>query len=201
MVKSATRETLRIGLFGGSFDPIHFCHLEMAKYARDKFSLDQIHFIVTSVSPFKVNNKSLSAEKRFEIVSKAIESSKNFYASDFEIKQGEISYSYKTVSYFKELFPQSKLFWISGFDAFSKLKEWNNYDYLRDNLEFIVFSRNQDQHSSVVMDKKLHYNLIKDFNCQVSSSYIRENLQSANLANMLSSNTVDLIKEYYLPLI
>ncbi len=191
-----------LGLFGGTFDPIHIGHLQMALYAKEKFQLDQIDFIVAKNPPFKENKVVLDYESRFSLVQKAIEIDRDFTASDFERHIEGTSYTYKTIEYYKKTFPCSKLFWIIGYDAFSQLQNWANYEYLRENLSFIVFCRDHIKDAKA-LDERLEYKFVSDFDCDASSTMIRNIFKNSKdniyneLEHYLPSNIVDLaIKNY-----
>lgn len=134
----------KIALYGGSFDPIHKGHIAMALAAAKEFELDEIHFVVAKRSPGKSSSK-LSPEERLKLVQKVLDGSQSdakLLASDLELKRdGELSYSYKTIEEFKNKLPNAKLFWILGLDAFLSLDTWENYEYIKKNISFIVCPR------------------------------------------------------------
>jgi nicotinate-nucleotide adenylyltransferase len=164
METTSEGESLRLGLFGGSFDPVHLGHLEIARSAQELFDLDEVHFILTNVSPFKFQDKPKDHEnaeagirqecKRAEILKLALEENAengvvqrsqelNFKLNLMELNRKPPSYTYQTVEEFKALYPSAKLFWIMGADSFSELPKWKNVAYLIENLEFIVFRRKE----------------------------------------------------------
>ncbi|MBT6842320.1 MAG: nicotinate-nicotinamide nucleotide adenylyltransferase [Candidatus Melainabacteria bacterium] len=129
----------KIGLLGGSFDPVHKAHIEIAQDAMTKLGLDEVHFILTKEAPHKTTV--LSPEKRFELLSIALQDQAGLIPSRIELDRAGVSYSYLTVEDYKKQFPDTELFWILGEDAFAGLEQWQNYDYLAKNLEFMVFPR------------------------------------------------------------
>jgi nicotinate-nucleotide adenylyltransferase len=164
METASESTSLRLGLFGGSFDPVHLGHLEIARSAQELFDLDEVHFILTNVSPFKFQDKPKDHEnaeagirqecKRAEILKLALEENAengvvqrsqelNFKLNLMELNRKPPSYTYQTVEEFKALYPSAKLFWIMGADSFSELPKWKNVAYLIENLEFIVFRRKE----------------------------------------------------------
>jgi nicotinate-nucleotide adenylyltransferase len=170
METASEGKNLRLGLFGGSFDPVHLGHLEIARSAKELFDLDEVHFILANVSPFKFQDKLKDHEnaeagigqeyKRAEILKLALE---DYYKDDENAENGVVpryqelnfklnlmelnrkppSYTYQTVEEFKVLYPTAKLFWIMGADSFLELPKWKNVTYLIENLEFIVFRRKE----------------------------------------------------------
>lgn len=164
METASESTSLRLGLFGGSFDPVHLGHLEIARSAQELFDLDEVHFILANVSPFKFRDKPKDHEnaeagipqecKRAEILKLALEDyaeiedceqsqELNFKLNLMELNREPPSYTYQTVEEFKALYPTAKLFWIMGADSFSELPKWKNVTYLIENLEFIVFRRKE----------------------------------------------------------
>jgi nicotinate-nucleotide adenylyltransferase len=161
METASEGKSLRLGLFGGSFDPVHLGHLKIARSAKELFDLDEVHFILANASPFKFQDKPKGDEnaeagvreeckQRAEILKLALEdyheddeNADNFKLNLMELNREPPSYTYQTVEEFKILYPTAKLFWIMGADSFSELPKWKNVTYLIENLEFLVFRRKE----------------------------------------------------------
>jgi len=133
----------RIGLFGGSFDPIHTAHLIMASVIRQEFDLEKIIFIPNYVSPFKENFSISDISHRTEMIKLSISGNKKFGISDFEALQKRAVYTCETVEYFKSLYPDHNLSLIMGYDAYKSLKKWKNSDYILENAEIIIAERSE----------------------------------------------------------
>jgi nicotinate-nucleotide adenylyltransferase len=131
----------KIGLLGGTFDPIHNGHIEMALYAQAHFQLDKIFFITAKNPPFKSQTVLLPANFRHRLAELAISNYPNFFASPVELNREGVSYAYQTVEYFKSQNPDAELFWIMGMDAYQTLDQWKNSDYIKSQVKFIVFAR------------------------------------------------------------
>ena len=133
---------MRIGLFGGAFDPIHIGHLIIGQFSFEKLNLDKVIFIPANVSPFKKNKESFfSPNDRFEMVKLAIEDNPNFKVSDFELSSNQISYSYITVDYFSKIYHDSEIFFIIGGDNLLNFCKWKNYEYIISKVSLIVYPR------------------------------------------------------------
>lgn len=130
-----------IGILGGSFNPFHNGHLEIAKLSYEKFKIDEVWIIPTYISPHKKDNFDSSHKL------KIIESYLNFYSyawlkiNKYELNSKEISYTYKTLKYFKEKFKNYNFFLIIGDDQYDNFKTWNNYLYILNNFKIIVANR------------------------------------------------------------
>lgn len=165
------QELKKIGMLGGSFDPIHVAHIHMGLHAIKNFNLDKVFYVVAKSSPFKKNKVFLKVEDRYNLVEKALEKYPKLEASRIEIdREADLSYTYQTVQDFKNKYPNSELFWLLGNDAFKDLDNWKNSEFLLKNLKFIVFSRLQN------LDQKdldfVHY--VSNFDYPISSTEIRE---------------------------
>lgn len=132
---------MRIGLFGGSFDPVHLGHLELAKAAKDEYKLDKIFFIPAKFPPHKLNKKLLSPAKRLGFLSAALKPFKAFKISRYELERGSTTYTYITAAHFKKRFPGAELFFIIGGDSLAELATWKSIGKLAKTLKFIVGKR------------------------------------------------------------
>lgn len=164
---------MKIGLFGGSFNPVHTGHIKIAEYAYKTLGLDKIYFIPAAVNPFKKGNKIESAEHRVNMLKLALENFKgNAEVSLFEIKKGGVSYTYETIRYFKNKFKNDELYFIMGSDLVSKFNKWEYIDEMVASCNFVVYKR----------DKEIKKSNIKKYNLKVfdnpiypeSSTAIRE---------------------------
>jgi nicotinate-nucleotide adenylyltransferase len=131
----------RIALFGGTFDPIHRGHLEIASRAREAMALDEVRFLPCRTSPHKVGVASAPAEDRLEMVRLATRNLPWATVDDFDLINPPPSYSYLTAEEMTRRFPGARLFWIIGADQWRALPIWKHPDRLAELVEFIVFSR------------------------------------------------------------
>lgn len=133
---------LRIGLLGGTFNPIHRCHLTVAAQARERLGLDRILFIPAGDPPHKRAGALIPAEHRLEMVRLAIAGEPAFSLSDIELRRASPSYSIETVRALRgEYGERADLFFIIGLDAFLELAGWRQADDLLRLIHFVVVSR------------------------------------------------------------
>ncbi len=136
---------LRVGLFGGTFNPIHIGHCQVALDVVQQFDLDRIYVIPSSLPPHKSKGALAAAADRYEMARLALKDYPSLQVSDVEIRRPGQSYTYDTVQQFKAGLPQNgRLFFILGMDAFLEINTWKAFNRLFDEAAFIVMSRPQD---------------------------------------------------------
>ncbi len=133
---------MRIGLFGGTFNPVHRCHLEAATQTQRRLRLDRILFIPSGDPPHKSSTSLAPARHRLEMVRMAIKDLPAFQVSDVEMRRPSKSYSIETVHELqKEFEPEAELFFIIGLDAFLELHTWKQASDLLRACHFVVLAR------------------------------------------------------------
>ena len=131
----------RIGLFGGTFNPVHSGHLKAAEIVQKRFLLDKILFIPSYIPPHKDTAEIASPSHRLKMVEIALSGFSHFIPSSIEIDAKEKSYSIITINRIKKLYPQSWIFFILGIDAFLEVDTWKDYEQLLEQCFFVVMSR------------------------------------------------------------
>jgi nicotinate-nucleotide adenylyltransferase len=132
---------LRLGLYGGSFDPIHHGHLILARQALEDLSLDRVVFIPAAESPFKANHASAPAGNRFAMVRLAIEGEPSFSVDPLEIEREAPSYTIDTARTYHFQYPGDTIFFLVGEDHVAALPKWNEFEELDQLVKFAVLSR------------------------------------------------------------
>lgn len=133
--------TRRIALFGGTFDPIHLGHVEIARSARDLLGLDEVRFLPCHTSPHKAGVSSAPAEDRLEMVRLATRGLPWAEVDDFDLVRPGPAYSFETAEEMARRDPGARLFWLMGADQWRALPRWKEPDRLAERVEFIVFAR------------------------------------------------------------
>lgn len=114
----------RIGIMGGTFNPIHNGHLIIADNAREQFQLDKVIFMPTGLMPHKEYGGRGMAAHRCEMVRLAIEGNEHFLLSDYEVYRTEVNYTYQTLAVIQEQYPQAQLYFILGADSLFGFQKW-----------------------------------------------------------------------------
>lgn len=133
---------MKVGLMGGTFNPIHLGHLIISEYIRTNFPLDKVVFIPTGDPPHKDNKELISAMDRFHMTELAIKSNPYFEISANEINRVGKSYSTDTIDEFINKMPEDELYFIIGSDTLDDLKNWKDIENVFEKISFIVIGRN-----------------------------------------------------------
>ncbi len=155
---------LRLGILGGTFNPIHSGHLAAAEEVRTRLQLERILFIPSSIPPHKHEEEAPSALHRMEMVRLATAGNPGFELSDIEIRRGGKSYTVDTIEVLLQLYRGAELFFITGLDSFLEIGTWNRWDQLLALCRFIVLSRPGYRFSDL---KKIDFmrNALPELNC------------------------------------
>lgn len=132
---------MRLGIFGGTFDPIHYGHLRSAEEVRQAQQLDRVLFIPSAQPPHKSRRDLVSAEHRLAMVRRAVRANPYFRASDVEVRQSGPSYSVRTLETLRRRHPAARLVFVIGADAFRDIGTWFDYRRLFELADFVVTSR------------------------------------------------------------
>lgn len=132
---------MKIGILGGTFNPIHLGHLILADEVKDKLKLDRIIFVPTNTPPHKQNSEIIDAKERLKMIRLAIRTNRDFFVSDVEIKRGGVSYTIETIQEFKKMYPNEELYFIIGSDLLEYLHDWKEIDQILKMVNFVVVNR------------------------------------------------------------
>jgi nicotinate-nucleotide adenylyltransferase len=174
---------LKIGIYGGTFDPIHHGHLILGRQACEELGLDQLIFVPARVSPFK-SPAFASGEQRLSMLRAAIEGQDSFAAEDCELKRSPPSYSIDTVLQIRERDPNAELFWLIGADNVSGLPKWHRIDELKKLVQFVVLDRG-------CSEKFSHKYPAVQRNIDISATDIRKRVASGRSIRYLVPKAVE----------
>ena len=167
---------MRIGLFGGTFNPVHLGHLRAAVEVREGFELEEIYLIPAALPPHKVSGEVVASADRLHMLNLALDADTGLKISDVELNRSGPSYTIDTVEHFKQTLPaDSRLFLIMGLDAFLEIDTWKSYRELFEQIPLIVINRPKAGYraSSVpwkIMDDYIASQLAADYSFSASRS-------------------------------
>lgn len=161
---------MKIGIYGGSFNPIHKGHTQIAEYAIKELELDKFFFVPAFKSPFKTKNKYVSVEDRINMIN--LVKPEKSEVSLFEVNRKGTSYTIDTIRYFKQQFPNDELFLIIGSDNLYKLNKWKSIDEISNSTKIVVFKRGEPFSKENI--KRYNAKLLKNELFDFSSSLFRK---------------------------
>jgi nicotinate-nucleotide adenylyltransferase len=167
---------LKLGIFGGSFDPVHLGHLLVAQAAIEELGLDRLFFIPAAQSPFKPENQPAPTPARLQLLRLALAGRTNCEIDEQEIRRGGVSYTIDTLRDYAKGFPGAELFYLIGADHAAKLDKWREPDELSRLAEFVVIPRPGEP--VVEFPKPFRGRILKGFPIEISSSQIRARVKS-----------------------
>jgi nicotinate-nucleotide adenylyltransferase len=188
---------MKLGLFGGSFDPIHLGHLLVAQAAREELELSRLFFIPVSQSPFKTDSQPSSPADRLRLLRLALAGREWCEIDEQEIQRGGISYTIDTVRSYVQQFPTAKIFYLIGADHVQKLPQWREANELAGLVEFIVIPRPGE--ASIPFPSPFRGRMLKGIPLGVSSSQIRARVKAGKPVDHLVAPVVsEAIRNYQL---
>ena len=171
---------MKIGIFGGSFNPPHKMHKKIAFDLITRHYVDKVIFVPTG-NKYKYKNNLLNNKARLEMLKLMCEDNKNLEVSDYELKD-HVVYTYETLDYFKDKYKDDEIFFICGTDNFSYVDKWERGIYVLSNNKFLVIKRN-------TFDMTLLLKKYKDYKDNIIVTEIEENeISSTKIREMIYNN-------------
>lgn len=180
---------MKIGLYFGSFNPVHIGHLIIANYTVNQTDLDQVWFVVSPQNPFKQSASLLNEYHRLHLIKTAIDGENNLRASSVEFGLPKPSYTVDSLAYLKEKYPEHKFSILMGSDGFKNLNKWKNYEVITKSHHFYIYRRPgfdiTETHGATIqiLDAPL---------LEISSTHIRELIKNKKSIRFL---VPDVVKE------
>ena len=187
---------MKVGLYFGTFNPIHIGHLTIANYLVEHSDLDQVWFVVTPQSPFKKKSSLLDDHQRLEMVYLATKDYDKLLPSDIEFGLKQPNYTIDTLTYLFEKFPKHEFSLIMGEDNLKSFHKWKNYEQILENHEILVYPRlSDDKTENKFEDHPKIFNISAPI-MELSSTFIRKNIKAGkNVRPMLPDKVWHYIDE------
>lgn len=134
---------MKIGIYGGSFNPVHNGHIYLAAAAAETFKLDRVYLVPSRISPHRSSDEYASGEDRMAMLELACKAHEKLFPCDYELKNDRKSYTFYTVEEFRRRFPEDKLFLLVGSDMLMCFDTWNRFEDILKEVTLAVVSRNK----------------------------------------------------------
>ena len=186
---------MKIGLFFGSFNPVHIGHMVIANYMLEFTALEQLWFVISPQNPLKKKSSLLEDHKRRTLLGIAVEKDDRFRVCDIEFKMPKPSYTIDTLTYLKELHPRNEFILIMGSDGLRTFRKWKNYRIIEENYTRYVYPRpgypvNAEDYPNI--------KIIDAPQMEISSTFIRKALRSKkDIRHFLPPGVFDYINEMH----
>ncbi len=165
---------MKIGLYFGSFNPVHVAHLVIANHILNETDIEKVWFIVSPHNPLKAEASLLNEYHRLHLVKMAIEEDPRLKASDIEFSLPKPSYTVTTLAYLQEKYPEHRFCIIMGSDSFQNLPKWKNYETIVNGYELYIYVRPGFE---VKNELNAKLQIVNAPLLQLSSTQIRKNIQ------------------------
>lgn len=175
----------RIGLFGGTFNPIDNAHVSIAKQFIKELNIDLCYVIPANISPFKTEKNDvfdIDSHHRIQMIKLAFSDDSNFILDTFEIDKGGVSYTYDTIKYLKSKLPDSEIYLLTGSDQAVSFKEWKDWEWILINTQLCIAMREGFSEPNILTDILKFNNkspiILSTPLIKISATDIRQKLQN-----------------------
>jgi len=180
-------QSQRIGVFGGTFDPVHNGHIELASIVKEQYELDKVFFIPNANPPHKEKDQLASYEHRVCMLKLALENHSDFIINNMESNSNQTSFTIDTLGKLKEKYPTDQFYFVLGTDNLKTIHKWKNAETLIEKNNFILVIREDVHFEELVETSKLSISALKKLKkCIIFISPI--NISSTKLRVMISRN-------------
>ncbi len=180
---------MKIGLYFGTFNPIHVGHLIIANHLAEHSDLEQIWMVVTPHNPLKQKNTLLDDYQRLHLVRLATEDYPKIKPSDIEFKLPQPNYTVNTLAHLMEKYPQHEFSLIMGEDNLKSFHKWKNYDYILQHHNIYIYPRISEEAENLEFKNHPRIHIIDAPIVEISSTFIRENIKNKkNIRPLLPHN-------------
>ncbi|MFT5215121.1 MAG: nicotinate-nucleotide adenylyltransferase [Glaciecola sp.] len=187
---------MKIGLYFGTFNPIHVGHLTIANHMAEYSDLDQVWFVVTPHNPFKKKSSLLDNNHRFQMVDRAVEDYPKLSVSDIEFKLPQPNYTINTLTHLEEKYPDYEFALIMGEDNLKSFHKWKNYELILERYHIYVYPRISDGIIETQFDNHSKIHKVDAPIMELSSTFIRKAIKDGkNIRPMLPEHVWSYLDE------
>lgn len=187
---------MKVGLFFGTFNPIHIGHIIIANYMAEFSDLDEVWFVITPLSPFKKKSSLLSNHHRLALANIAVEDFPKLKTSDIEFKLPEPNYTINTLIHIEEKYPNHEFSLIMGEDNLNGFHKWKNYEAILENYHLYVYPRISEGETEVALLEHSKVHQVDAPIVQISATFIRKAIkEKKDISAMLLPNVWQYIDE------
>jgi nicotinate-nucleotide adenylyltransferase len=180
---------VNLAIFGGSFDPPHIAHEQIALKICNELDIDKLLIVPTYLNPFK-STSHFTPKQRFYFVDELFKDNKKIEVSDFELLQNQTTPSIVTVKYFIEQYKPNKFYLVIGSDNLAKLHLWDDFNTLKDLVEFVIVHREgYEVKNDIIKFKEIILNM------DISSTWIRNNLCTEHIPQKIKNKVQNIWKK------
>ena len=184
----------RIGLFGGSFDPVHLGHLLVARAACEELALARLFFIPAAQSPFKPGSEPAPPALRLRMLRRALAGQRDYEMDEQELQRGGVSYSIDTARAYAEKFPNAELFYLIGADHVPTLPKWREAEALAALVQFVVIPRPGETPATLPLPFRIQ--ILGGWPLKLSSSQVRARVRAGKVVgHLLPAGVGEVIRE------
>ncbi len=188
----------KLGIMGGTFNPVHNGHIAIAKAALHQYKLDKIMFLPNFCPPHKDTDFMADAALRLEMIRNSIKDEKDFFVSDYEIKKGGVSYTVDTLTDFEKMYPYDEIYFIIGGDSLRDFMKWYQPQEIVKKCILLVYAREGEDPRPYIQNLKQTLGaeifLIDAPNIDISSSYIKESIfEGHDVQKLVPKGAMDII--------
>lgn len=189
---------MKIGIFGGSFNPVHNMHTDIAKYLINNNYLDKIIFVPAGTK-YKYKNNLISNKDRYNMLLLSTKELNNIEVSNYELKDNLV-YTYQTLDYYKKQFPNDEIYFICGADNLDYIDKWEKGTYILNTYNIILIARNTFNTKDLLSKYKDYHITLANINMNnISSTIIRNNINNnIDVSKYLNTKVLEYIKEHNL---
>jgi len=185
------KENVKVGVFGGTFNPPHLGHLIVAEYVRDELGLEKILFVPSAVPPHKQDLDIVEAHHRLDMLEHAVQGNRHFIVSDLEVQRGGVSFTIDTLTEIQKLHPEDELFVMIGMDNYVEFHTWKSPDKILELATVVVMKRPGVDVGAIPRDAGPKVIMCTVPEIEIASRHIRRRVAEGKSIRYLVPSTVE----------